>query len=788
MDATKIAVKKVAVLGAGVMGAQIAAHLINANVQALLFELPAKDGDPNGNVLKAIDGLKKLEPSPIGSSEKLGQIIAANYDQHLELLKECDLIIEAVAERLDIKKALYEKVAPHIAEHAIFASNTSGLSITSLAGVFPEALRKRFCGIHFFNPPRYMALVELIPQSATDPVILDQLENFLVTTLGKGVVRAKDTPNFIANRVGVFSILATMHHGEAHGLGFDEVDAVTGPLLGRPKSATFRTADVVGLDTLAHVINTMKDGLPDDPWHAYYKVPAVMQALIVKGSLGQKSKAGFYRKLGKDIEVLDAAKQDYRVSGGAAKPDVKAILKEKNSAEKFAKLRASSDPQAQFLWACFRDVFHYCAVHLESIADNARDLDLAIRWGFGWNIGPFETWQAAGWQQMTQWINDDIAAGKTMARTPLPAWVSDGRQGVHGPDGSWSSAAKKNQPRSTLPVYKRQVFPDMLLGEKRDLGTTIFETDALRCWHTGDGIAIASFKSKMHAIGEDVLDGLQRAIKEAEQNYSGLVIWHEAPFSVGANLMSMAPALMMGQWAKIEAVVAKFQHTAQLLKYSMVPTVAAVQGMALGGGCEFPMHSTKTIAAFESYMGLVETGVGLIPAGGGCKEIALRAARTAKGGDVFPSIQRAFQTIAMGEVSKSASQARSYGYLRPRDTVIMNPHELLHVAKAEIRALSEAGYRPPLPKQIPVAGKTGIATLKMMLVNMRDGGFISEHDYEVSGRLADALCGGEIEAGTMVDEDWFLKLERKHFVALLKNPKSQARIKHMLETGKPLRN
>ena len=787
--ASQFLVKKVAVLGAGVMGAQIAAHLVNANVQAILFELAAKEGDPNGNVLKAIDGLKKLEPSPIASSEKLNHITPANYDQHLEMLKDCDLIIEAVAERLDIKKALYEKIAPHTGDKTIFASNTSGLSITSLAGVLPEALKSHFCGIHFFNPPRYMTLVELIPQAATDPLILDQLETFLVTTLGKGVVRAKDTPNFIANRVGTFSILATMHHGEAHGLGFDEVDALTGPLLGRPKSATFRTADVVGLDTLAHVINTMKDGLPNDPWHDYYKVPAVMQALISKGALGQKSKAGFYRKLGKEIEVVDPAKQDYRVSDGEAKPDVKAILKEKNPAEKFAKLRASNDPQAQFLWACFRDVFHYCAVHLESIADNARDVDLAIRWGFGWNTGPFETWQAAGWQQIAKWINEDIAAGKTMAKVPLPAWVTESsRQGVHDANGSWSPVTKKNQARSTLPVYQRQVFPDTVLGEKRDAGTTIFETDALRCWHTGDGIAIASFKSKMHAIGEDVLDGLQRAIKEAEQNYTGLVIWHEAPFSVGANLMSMAPALMMGQWTKIEAVVAKFQQTAQMLKYAMVPTVTAIQGMALGGGCEFPMHSTKAVAALESYMGLVETSVGLIPAGGGCKEIAVRSARTAKGGELFPAIQRAFQTIAMAEVSKSATQARSYNYLRPRDTVIMNAFELLHVAKSEVRALSESGYRPPLPKQFPVAGKTGIATLKMMLVNMRDGSFISAHDFEVSSRLADALCGGEVEAGSLVDEDWILKLERKHFVELLKNPKTQARIKHTLETGKPLRN
>jgi 3-hydroxyacyl-CoA dehydrogenase len=784
-------VRKAAVLGAGVMGAQIAAQLVNAGVQAILFELPAKEGDPNGNVKKAIEGLRKLEPSPIAVPEKLAAIMPANYEQHLELLKGCELIIEAVAERMDIKQALYEKVAPHLAQNAIFASNTSGLSITALAGVLPEKMKRSFCGIHFFNPPRYMNLVELIPHAGTEPKMLDQLESFLVTTLGKGVVRAKDTPNFIANRVGVFSILATMHHGQQFGLGFDEVDVLTGPYIGRPKSATFRTADVVGLDTLAHVVRTMTDALPNDPWHPHYQVPPVMQALIAKGALGQKTRAGFYRKPGKDIEVFDPAKQDYRLSGGEVKADVKAILKNKNPAEQFAQLRASSEPQAQFLWACFRDVFHYCAVHLASIADNARDLDLAIRWGFGWNTGPFETWQAAGWQQVAQWISEDIAAGKAMAKAPLPAWVTESaRQGVHGPNGSWAPATQSYQPRSALAVYRRQAFPDALLGEKRERGTTIFETDGVRCWHTGDDVAIVSFKSKMHAIGEDVLDGLLRSIEEAEKNCAGLVIWQtEPPFSVGANLMSMAPALMMGQWKAIENVVAKFQRTSQALKYSMVPTVAAMQGMALGGGCEFPMHCAKTVAALESYIGLVETGVGLIPAGGGCKEIAVRAARNAPNGDPFPAIQKAFQTIAMAEVAKSATHAQQYGFLRPSDTVVMNAFELLHVAKAEVRALSEAGYRPPLPqKDIPVAGKTGLATLKMALVNMRDGGFISEHDFEIGARLAEALCGGQVEAGSLVDENWLLTIERKHFVELLRMQKTQARIKHMLETGKPLRN
>ena len=332
-------------------------------------------------------------------------------------------MIEAIAERMDWKKELYKKIAPYLGEHTIFASNTSGLSINQLAQAFPENLRHRFCGIHFFNPPRYMHLVELIACKESDSPMLDDLEKFLVTYLGKGVIRAKDTPNFIANRVGVFSMLATMHHAKEFGLGFDLVDALTGPLIGRPKSATFRTADVVGLDILAHVINTMRDTLPDDPWHKYYAVPEWLQTLINSGALGQKTKHGIYQKVGKEIHVLDLATKKYRLSSVTADDDMKELLKRKNPADKFAALRTNQDPQAQFLWAIFRDLFHYCAVHLAGIADNARDLDFAMRWGFGWNQGPFEIWQAAGWGEIAAWINEDIAAGKSMSETPLPAWV-----------------------------------------------------------------------------------------------------------------------------------------------------------------------------------------------------------------------------------------------------------------------------------------------------------------------------------------------------------------------------
>ncbi|QJR09712.1 putative 3-hydroxyacyl-CoA dehydrogenase [Usitatibacter rugosus] len=782
-------VRKAAVLGAGVMGAQIAAHLANANVQPILFELAAEGKDKNANVKKAIDGLAKLEPSPLATKAALAQIIPANYDEHLGLLAECDLVIEAISERMDWKKALFEKVAPHIAPGAIFASNTSGLSITEMSKTLPAALRKRFCGIHFFNPPRYMRLVELVPTPDTDPAILDQLETFLTTTLGKGVIRAKDTPNFIANRVGVFSMLAAMHHTQRLNLGFDEVDALTGPAIGRAKSATYRTADVVGLDTMAHVVKTMGDTLPADPWAAFYRAPEWLAQLIAKGALGQKTKAGVYTKKGKDILVLDVGKKDYRASAGTMAEEVQAILKDKNPGDQLAKLRASSNPQAQFLWAIFRDLFHYSAVHLAEIAGSARDVDLAIRWGFGWSRGPFELWQAAGWKRVAEWITEDIAAGKAMASVALPKWVSE-RDGVHTPEGSYSAETGKLVPRPALPVYARQLFPETVLGEKQaDRGTTVFEDDGVRMWHQGDRIAIVSFKSKMHSLGEEVLKGLNRAIDEAEKNFDALVIWHEAPFAVGANLKSALEALKAGKLEDFEKMVALFQQTSQRLKYSLVPTVAAVEGMALGGGAEFVMHSQRVVAALESYVGLVEVGVGLLPAGGGLKEFAGRAQAWAKGGDATAEIQRVFKMVAMAEVSKSAENAREMGFLKPSDVVVFHPAELLHVAKAEARAMAASGVRPPLaPAQVAVLGDTGAATLKMLLVNMKEGGFISDHDYDISSRIAEILTGGPIEPGSLVDEKWLLDLERRHFVELGGTEKTQQRIEHMLKTGKPLRN
>ncbi|QKS31130.1 3-hydroxyacyl-CoA dehydrogenase/enoyl-CoA hydratase family protein [Accumulibacter sp.] len=790
-------VRKAAVLGAGVMGAQIAAHLANAEVPVVLFDLPAATGDASGIVRKAIDGLGKLEPSPLASKDRVAYIDVANYGQDLEQLRDCDLIIEAIAERMEWKNDLYRQIAPFIAPTAIIASNTSGLSINRLAEGLPEALRPRFCGIHFFNPPRYMHLVELIATQGTAPELLDNLESWLVSRLGKGIVRALDTPNFVANRVGVFSILAVMHHTQRLGLGFDVVDSLTGPIIGRPKSATYRTADVVGLDTLAHVIKTMQDTLPADPWHGHYRVPAWLAALIGKGALGQKTRAGIFRKEGRAIQVLDLGLQDYRDSAADVDAGVLAILKQRDPAVRFAQLRASEQPQAQFLWAIFRDIFHYTAFHLADIADNARDLDFAMRWGFGWAQGPFETWQAAGWRAIAEAVQADIAGGRAMSQAPLPAWVF-GRvadEGVHGAQGSYSASADTYRPRSTLPVYQRQLFPERLLGEKADAGETVWENDGVRLWtlpQVDPGIAIVSVKSRNHTLGRDVIVGMQAAVARAEANYRGLVLWHEAPFAFGANLKEVAEAIGAGDFELLEKYVAEFQNASMALKYAAVPVVAAVQGMALGGGCEFLMHAAKRVIALESYIGLVEAGVGLIPAGGGCKEFAIRAAQAAArtaGNDPFEFIQPVFMTIAMATVSKSAAQAKELGFAVETDKVVFNAHELLYVALREARGLAEAGYYPRLsPRGVKVAGRTGIANCEMMLANMKEGGMISAHDYAVARAAATALCGGEVETGSLVDERWLLTVERKLFVELLKNPKTQQRIQHMLETGKPLRN
>jgi len=797
---SRFQVRKVAVLGAGVMGAQIAAHLVNVKVPVVLFDLPAKEGPKNGIVTKAVEGLKKLKPAPLGVAENAALIQQANYEEHLELLKDCDLIIEAIAERMDWKLDLYTKIAPFVAPHAIVASNTSGLSITKLSEVLPESIKPRFCGIHFFNPPRYMYLVELINTPTTNPEVIDQLESFVTSAVGKGVVRANDTPNFVANRVGIAGMMATMIEAEKFGLSVDVVDDLTGKKLGRASSGTFRTADVVGLDTMAHVVKTMQDNLKDDPFYSTYATPKVLAGLIEKGALGQKAGAGFYKKVGKDIQRLDFATGEYVAGGGKADEIVARMLK-KQPADRIKLLKESSNPQAQFLWSILRDSFQYVAVHLDTVADTAREIDFAMRWGFGSQQGPFELWQAAGWKQVAEWVQADIDAGKTLSSAPLPKWVFEGpvaeNGGVHSKDGSWSAKEGKFKPRAKLPVYERQAFPESLVGEGAveplKAGTEEFKNDEVRVWSLDGEVLIASINCKLHLISPTVTEGLLKAVEIAEAKYKGLVIWSpDDVFSAGANLEALMPVFMAKGAKGIAPEEKKLQDMMLRVRYANVPVVAAMRGLALGGGCELAVHCARRVAHMESYVGLVEVGVGLIPGGGGLTYIARRAAEMASAGnanaDIFAFLKDGFTNAAMAKVATSALEAQKLGYLLDSDVIVPNKDELLFVATAQAKAMADSGYRAPLKAKFPVAGRSGIATVKSSLANMRDGGFISAHDFHLASLIADVVCGGEVEAGSLVTEEYLMSLERKHFCSLLEHPKTQERIMGMLQTGKPVRN
>lgn len=802
---SRFQVKKVAVLGAGVMGAQIAAHLVNVRVPVVLFDLPAKEGPKNGIVTRAIDNLKKLKPAPLGVPEDAALIQAANYEEHLGLLGDCDLVIEAIAERMDWKLDLYKKIAPHVAPHAILASNTSGLSITKLAEAVPESIRPRFCGIHFFNPPRYMTLVELIPTTTTDAQVLDDLEAFAVTALGKGVVRAKDTPNFIANRIGIAGMLATMKEVEKFGLSFDVVDDLTGKRLGRASSGTFRTADVVGLDTMAHVVKTLQDNLSEatDPFYPNFATPPVLAKLIELGRLGQKTKGGFYKKAGRDILRFDLESGDY-VPAGQKADEVYGRMLKKPAGQRLKLLRESEGPQGQFLWAILRDGFHYAALHLADIAESARDVDLAMRWGFGMKQGPFELWQEAGWSQVAQWIQEDIDAGKALAKAPLPKWVFDGPVaevgGVHTPEGSWSAAEQRFVPERRLPVHARQLFPESVLGSGakavEESGTTISDEGDVRVWTLDrpgyEGVLIASIHSKMNAISPDVAEALAEAVALAEREYQGLVIWSPSDkFSVGADLQAMLPAFVVAGVGAIEGAEQALQDVMLRIRYASVPVVSAVRGMALGGGCELAVHSARRVAAMESYIGLVEVGVGLVPGAGGLTYIARRAAENAAastGTDLLPFLTEGFTAAAMAKVGTSALESKKLGYLVEGDVIVPHKDELLHVAIGQVKAMSDAGWRPPLAKPFRVAGRSGAATIKGQLVNMRDGGFISPHDFHIASLIAHVVTGGDVDPGTLVTEEYLMRLEREAFCALVQHPKTQERIMGMLSTGKPVRN
>jgi 3-hydroxyacyl-CoA dehydrogenase len=787
----RLLIKRVAVLGAGVMGAQIAAYFVNAGYEVFLYDLVGTKSNRNMLSQDAVRDLVKMSPAPFALNDEAKFIHPKNYEHDLDALHTCDFIIEAIAERLDWKQDLYEKIAPHLHDKAILCSNTSGLRIDTLAKSLPRSLQSRFCGVHFFNPPRYLPLIELVPGPKNSAEFLDKLETFLVSSLGKKVVRTKDTPNFIGNRIGVFSLLIALHYAEVYDLRLDVVDVLTGTLIGHPKSATLRTLDIVGLDTFAHVVSTMANDLKEDPWHEYFKIPDWLAILCERGSLGQKSGIGIYKRDKDQILVFDRKDSEYRPVTAQVHKDVLEIMKITDPVIKFKRLHGSEKREAKFLWSYHRDLWQYAAYHLNQIAESVRDVDQSMRWGFAWKQGPFEQWQSAGWSIMTALMAEDIEKGKALVTLPLPEWVHrDKHQGAYSEVGAYSPDKQSFIPRRHLPVYQRQLFPEPMPCEHFDEGVTLYEDKFVRLWQQSDPIAILSFKSKMASISRGVLHGISQALPIAIEKAKALVIWQRdcSHFSVGADITEFLDCMNRKDFSAMEQTLREFQAMCLSIRYSPIPVVAALRGYVFGGGCELAMHCDRRVAHTETFMGLVEAGLGLVPAGGGCKEWVSRASREAGTGDPMPFIRKAFELVAYGKASTSAQEAQKMGYLESVDTILMHPDELLFVAKQIAHALALSNYTPPRPELIQTVGENGWAQLQTTLINLAEGGFASAHDYLIADHLAKIFSGGMITSGSYVDEAWLLRLERESFIELASTAESKARVEHMLATGKSLRN
>ena len=802
---------KIAVLGSGTMGGQIAAHFANLGFDTLMFDTSEEA------LSKSLAMMKKLKPTPFASPSVSASIKTATYD-NLDALSSCDFIIESIVENLDIKKQLFKKISPHVNDNAVLVTNTSGLSIQQIAETSPESLRSRIFGVHFFNPPRYMPLVELIRTSYSDESLLNKAEGFITSALGKEVVYAKDSPAFVANRIGVFSFMAVLKHAENFNLPADTVDALTGKRIGRPVSATFRTLDVVGLDVMANVVKNIYENAKDDPWIELFKIPDWIVALIEKGSLGSKTRKGIYEKIGKDIRVFDPNDGEYRLSDKTISSKVKKILKDCGSIENaLLELSKSDDPQAQFLWSVHRDVFHYTAFHLEHIAETARCVDLALKSGFAWQKGIFEQVQITGWSQVRELLNKDLKEGKTLSSQALPAWVMD-QPFVYSDEGAFDPNKSQFIPRSSHPVYERHLNKALLNGEKQNQFDILIDAESTKLIDIGNGIASVSFKTKMNVLSSSVLTELPECLDYLENNgFHALVFRQEQEhFCAGANLYEVISAVKLGLLEKdpgiaskakkkafevmhpelpklgklysIKKTVRMLQDLLMRLKHGKILTIAAVDGLALGGGCELLLHCNKVVASMNSYIGLVEVGIGALPAGCGSKEMALRAYLNKESDDIFPLLSKHFEQIAMAKVSASALEAREMGYLTSEDVIIANPNELLYVAKHQALAMLESGFRPPLDDTFKVVGKAGHANIMAQVANLFEGHFMSEHDKYCISSLAKVMTGSLVEENTVVNSKMILDLERKYFVELLGTQKTQDRIEYMLRNSKPLRN
>jgi 3-hydroxyacyl-CoA dehydrogenase len=798
--------RKAAVLGAGTMGSRIAAHLANAGVSVLLLDLASSDGPRNAVADKALDALKKSKPAAFYTPSAGARIGTGNFDDDLAQLAECDWIVEAVTENLEIKQQLLARVAPHVQPHAFLTTNTSGIPVGSIASALPAELRRRWFGTHFFNPPRYMRLVEVIPGPDTDPAAMAALSAFLDQNLGKEVVRARDTPNFIANRIGTFFILETLRVMEEENLNVEEVDALTGTVIGLPRTGTFRLADMVGLDILSHVARNFASSQQNTDRQdagGQAALPPFLETMLERKWLGDKTGGGFYKKErgadGKDTRlVLDLKTLEYQPS---AKPKLPTLEMAKNVDSLPERLRMllggdqKKDKAARFHWKLLTRLWNYAADCLPEIADSAASIDRAMRAGYNWQLGPFQMWDALS---VAETVKRMQAAGErvspvveTMLASGAASWYSDHDAASYDP------ATQRYQPVTQAAGIARIATFRASHGVVRgNPGASLIDL--------GDGVACIELHSKKSAIGDDIIRLITKTLEPASdsvRDFRSFVISSDADnFSVGANLMQLLLAAQEGEWEDVDLTIRAFQRMTQSIKFCPRPVVVAPYALCLGGGTEISLHGARRQAHAELYMGLVETGVGLIPGGGGTKEFALKAtdeairafgdaARVGISTELVDTMKQAFETIAMAKVSTSAAEARTLNLLTVEDGITLNRERLLLDAKAAAEALADGGYLPPAMRMdIPAAGESIRATLKLGAYIMQQSGYASEHDVKVAGHVAHILCGGRVAPGTPVGEQYYLDLEREAFLSLCGERKTQERIAYTLSNGKPLRN
>ncbi len=798
-------IRTAAVLGAGTMGASIAAHLANVGIPCLVLDIvpPAmteeeeqagvSPQDPkfrNRLAVKGIENLKKMRPSPLYQVDDVSLLSAGNLEDDLEKIAGVDWVIEVVAENMAIKKGLFARLEKHCKVGTIVTTNTSGLSVNEMVEDCGPEFRKNFFGTHFFNPPRYMKLLEIIPGKDTDPAVIEFMKDFADRVLGKGVVMAKDTPNFIGNRIGVYGLLAVVEAMKAEGLTVEEVDALTGPATGRPKSATFRTLDMVGLDIFLHVARNVGEKV-SEPWEAEaFKIPDFLQAMYDKRWLGEKTGQGFYKKVKsegkKEILSLNLETMEYGAQKKAKFASLEASKAAKSVPERITALLKAGDKGSSFTWRVMRDMVVYAALKAEEIADDIVAVDRAMRWGFNWELGPFETWDAVGVQQIAERIEQEGGEVPALVKEMLAAGCASFYKKEDGKKYFYDFKTKSY--KEMEPMFGTIYLPDL-----KETGKVIKSNAGASLVDIGDGVACLEIHSVRQAIGADVLTMVIKSVEEVEKNYQGLVITSLARnFCVGANLMMVLMEAQAEEWDELDLMVRQFQMSLMRLKYSEKPVVAAPHGMALGGGYEILAHCDKILAAAETYMGLVELGVGVIPAGGGTKEMVYRSVENVMDNesvDLLPFITSAFMSVAQAKVATSAKEAFKLGYMRPdSDGFVTNHDRLVYEAKQSVLGLVAAGYKPPVSRKVRVVGETGLAALQAGIYNMKEGRYISEYDAHLAEKLGYIMCGGKVQANTWVTEQYLLDLEREAFVQLCMQPKTQQRMAHILKTNKPLRN